>query len=98
LTKTMNNTADSLGNTPQDSLIYRIERGPASFQRAHVLNLSYLWEVPFPKDAPAHLNWFLGGWQVAGATFFWSGVPLTVTQSGDLLQNGGEPRPNRHAH
>src|SRR5215813_4891712 len=92
--KTMTDSSDDRGNTPQDSLNYRIERGPASFQRAHVLNLSYLWEVPFPKDAPAHLNWFLGGWQVAGATFFWSGVPLTVIQSGDLLQNGGNTRPN----
>jgi hypothetical protein len=92
--KTLTDSSDDRGTTPQDSLNYRIERGRAAYQRAHVLNLAYLWEVPFPKDAPAHLDWFLGGWQVAGSTFFWSGVPLTIIQSGDLLQNGGNTRPN----
>jgi hypothetical protein len=92
--KTLTDSSDDRGNTPQDTLNYKTERGPAAFQRAHVLNLSYLWEVPFPKDAPAHLNAVLGGWQVAGTTFFWSGLPLTVIQSGDLLGTGGNTRPN----
>ncbi len=92
--KTLTDSSDDRGNTPQNRLDYRSERGPAAFQRAHVVNLSYLWEVPFPKDAPAHLNAVLGGWQIAGATFFWSGLPLTVTQGGDLLGTGGNTRPN----
>jgi hypothetical protein len=92
--KTLTDSSDDRGNTPQDTLNYRIERGRAAFQRAHVLNLSYLWEIPFPKDAPAHLNAVLGGWQLAGATFFWSGLPLTVIQGGDFLGTGGNTRPN----
>src|SRR6185295_16288539 len=66
--KTLTDSSDDRGNTPQDVLNFRAERGPAAFQRQHVLNLSYLWEVPFPKDAPLHLSSVLGGWQVAGAT------------------------------
>jgi Carboxypeptidase regulatory-like domain/TonB-dependent Receptor Plug Domain len=92
--RTLTDSSDDRGNTPQDVLNYKLEKGPASFQRTHVFNMSYLWEVPFPKDAPYHLNWFLGGWQVAGATFFWSGLPLTVTQGGDFLGTGGNTRPN----
>jgi hypothetical protein len=92
--KTLTDSSDDRGNTPQNVLDYKSERGPAAFQRAHVFNLSYLWEIPFPKDARAHLNAVLGGWQVAGATFFWSGLPLTVTQGGDFLGTGGNTRPN----
>jgi carboxypeptidase family protein/TonB-dependent receptor-like protein len=92
--KTLTDSSDDRGNTPQNSLDYKSERGRAAFQRAHVFNLSYLWEIPFPKDAPGYLNAVLGGWQLAGATFFWSGLPLTVTQGGDLLGTGGNTRPN----
>ncbi|MGH9821928.1 MAG: hypothetical protein ACREDR_01515, partial [Blastocatellia bacterium] len=94
--KTLTNSNDDRADPALDSNNLSLDRGPASFQRAHVFNLSYIWEIPFPKKSNGLLHTALGGWQLGGSTFFWSGLPLTVTQSGDPLLIGafGPQRPN----
>jgi hypothetical protein len=96
--KTLTDSSNDRTDTPQNTLDYRIERGRASFQRTHVFTFTYLWEIPFPKQANALVRGILGGWQAGGTTFFWSGVPLTITQGGDLLTVGGNTRPNLIGH
>lgn len=92
--RAITDASNDRGDTPQNSYNYRSERGPALYQRKHIFTANYLYEVPFPRDAAALLKGLFGGWQVGGTTYFWSGRPLTVTQGGDLLQVGGNTRPN----
>jgi hypothetical protein len=94
LGKATTDASNDRGEQPQDSLNIRAERGPAAFQRRHVFNLTYVWEIPFPKNAAKPLRAFFANWQISGITFFWSGLPLTITQSGDDLRVGGNTRPN----
>lgn len=56
----------------------------SDFDRRHVLQATYVVELPFGRgkplgrDIPRPLDWVIGGWQLAG-TFFWgSGRPFTV--------------------
>ncbi|HET8548493.1 MAG TPA: hypothetical protein VFL57_10835, partial [Bryobacteraceae bacterium] len=53
----------------------------------HRLVMSYLYELPFGRgralgaNAPAAVNWLIGGWQVNGITSFISGSYLSVSAS-----------------
>jgi hypothetical protein len=47
---------------------------PASSDIRNYLMLNYVYELPFK-------NFFLGGWQAAGAAFAYSGLPFTVFDS-----------------
>ncbi len=65
---------------PRDA---RLARGPASFNRAHVLFISALYEVPFGKgrrflsSASRAMDMVVGGWQVNGTWNRMSGIPFT---------------------
>jgi hypothetical protein len=56
----------------------------SDFDRRHVFNLQYVWELPFGKsrkfasDAPLALDWLIGGWQLAGLANYSSGRPFTI--------------------
>lgn len=56
----------------------------SDFDRRHVFNVQYVWELPvgkgrkFLKDAPLAVDWVLGGWQLAGLANYSSGRPFTV--------------------
>jgi hypothetical protein len=45
--------------------------GPASTDERHNLTLNYVYQVPFK-------NIFYGGWEVSGAAYAYSGLPITV--------------------
>ena len=66
------------------------DRGPADYDVKHTLVTSFLYELPFAR------NHVLGGWQVNGITYWRTGVPLTITQTGTMASTGiGNNRPNR---
>jgi hypothetical protein len=46
--------------------------------RTHLLNIHYIYELPFWKDQRNLHEKLLGGWQIAGATVFQSGQPLSI--------------------
>ncbi len=73
----------------------RIERALSSFDRAHMLIASYVWEVPFAKRTVGWKRKTFDGWQVSGISSFQSGNPLTVLITGDRAGvGGGSQRPN----
>ncbi|MBL8293602.1 MAG: TonB-dependent receptor [Bryobacterales bacterium] len=68
----------------------RMERALSSFDRTHILALSYVYELPFFRDASSALaRRVLGGWQISGINRFESGLPLTVSIPGDRAGVGG---------
>ncbi|HEY1987216.1 MAG TPA: TonB-dependent receptor [Terracidiphilus sp.] len=68
-----------------------------SFDRRHILNVSYVYSLPFFK-AGSNLaaREILGGWQISGVTYAESGVPLFIHYTGsDVLGlTAGSNRPN----
>lgn len=73
----------------------RRDRGLAGFDRAHVLTLDYVYELPDGKRLPnAVLRQALGGWQISGITRFSSGAPLTLSSTGQPGTLGSGVRPD----
>jgi hypothetical protein len=57
-------------------------RASSNFDQRHILNFSYIWDLPFFKNAGL-ANKVLGGWQFSGITSFQTGTPFSVIVSTD---------------
>lgn len=55
--------------------------GLADFDRTHVLNINYVWELPMRKFSNPVAKLALRDWQLSGLTNFVSGQPLGIGQS-----------------
>jgi len=77
-----------------------LNKAVAGFDRTHVLQAYWLWDLPFGKDrrwANGGLsNALLGGWQLNGALQLMSGTPINVIQgnSGNLNAPGSGQYPD----
>lgn len=72
--------------------------GSGNFDRRHIFNANYVYEMPFYlHSGNAFERTALGGWQIAGVTVAQSGTPVNVYYNGtDTLGLGGNTtnRPN----
>ena len=57
-------------------------RGPADYDVTHTLSSSWIYELPFARQNR------LGGWHVNGIVYWRTGLPFTVTQTGQMLSTG----------
>ena len=93
LGKSQDNGSDKrnvMFNTYDDSGYW----GNSNFDRRHVLNFHYIYDLPFLKDQSTLASRILGGWQVSGSTFMRTGTPLWVTRGDDVAGVGdsfGQP-------
>ncbi len=77
---------------PIDIRNWRNERARSDFDRAHVLTVNSVWELPvgrgqrYGADFNPLLNAFVGGWSINGIFTKMSGEPFSVT-SGTLTSN-----------
>ncbi|MEZ5307521.1 MAG: TonB-dependent receptor [Pyrinomonadaceae bacterium] len=77
-------TAQSASSTPFDNFDRSLNYAWSDFDRRHVFNLTYMFQLPFGKgkkwlsDAPKAVDMILGGWQLTGLTNYSSGRPFTV--------------------
>jgi hypothetical protein len=80
---TTSNDGDSF-DVPFDSFNYRLSRGLADSDRAHVFNSAVIYSVPigkgrqFAHDWPRWLDIAAGGWELGGLMIWESGHPFTV--------------------
>jgi len=65
-----------------DSLNPRANRASSNFDQRHILNISYLWDIPFFKN-PGLTRTVLGGWQYTGILGYQTGIPFTPIFSPD---------------
>lgn len=69
-----------------------IDYGPSDFDRTHLANANFVYDLPFGKDrAFSAGNWLdrvIGGWYVSGIWQAASGAPLTVTQGFQVFGAG----------
>jgi hypothetical protein len=77
--------ASGFAQGPQNSYDLRAERGLASFDRAHMLILNYVYDLPFFRNRGGFIGQTLGGWELSGVTQFQTGTPLTIGLTGGNL-------------
>ncbi|MSV27888.1 MAG: carboxypeptidase regulatory-like domain-containing protein [Bryobacterales bacterium] len=73
-------------NTPYDA--YAWVRALDDQDRPHLLNVHYIYELPFFRNQRGWKGNTLGGWQLSGVTFFRSGTLLSVTDGVDVAGVG----------
>jgi hypothetical protein len=69
--------ASGQDDTVANLLDYRSERSHASFDRNHILGVSYVWNMPFFKSRTGIVGHALGGWQLSGIVQAQSGTWMT---------------------
>jgi hypothetical protein len=83
--KSIDNNSDSQDNAyPYD---LSRSRSLSTFDVPQNFVVSYFYDLPFQRLtglASGALHKFLAGWQISGVTRFTSGVPVTLSESGDL--------------
>jgi hypothetical protein len=78
----IDDSSDRYDSAFNDSFNPGANRASSSFDQRHVLDLSYVYELPFFKDAGLK-HQVLGGWQFSGITTFATGSPYGVVFAGD---------------
>ena len=99
LNYTFSKSLDTVGAVQNSASYYGtsfnpgIEYGPSLFDRAHVFNGVFNYDLPFGRGrrlGSSHeaINKFIGGWYTAGVVRFSSGIPLLVTESNQVFGGG----------
>ncbi|AXC10554.1 Oar protein [Acidisarcina polymorpha] len=73
------------------------DRGSGGFDRRHIFNANYIYNLPFFLNSNnAVERTLLGGWQISGVTTAQTGVPINPNYGNDVLGLGGGTtnRPN----
>jgi hypothetical protein len=65
-----------------------VDYGPAQFDRRHVLNSNFVYDLPFGRDSTGIKNRLINGWYLAGIVTATSGVPLDVCQRAGAYGGG----------
>ena len=63
-------------------------RASSSFDIRHMLNVGYIYDLPFFKS-PGRMHTFLGGWQYSGIASWQTGTPFSVTNTANYPDNAG---------
>jgi hypothetical protein len=79
--KALTDNGSDRSNAPQNTYAWDQEYGLSPLDRRHVLNIAYVYELPFLRAQEGAIGRVLGGWQVSGITFWQTGTPLTITSS-----------------
>ncbi len=86
-------SSQSAGGTPFDINNRRLNYAPSDFDNRHVLQATYVYELPvgrgrmFGSEIPKALDYVIGGWQIAGNVLWTSGRPFTVYSGANTLSN-----------
>lgn len=86
-------SAQSAASTPIDIYNRRLNYAPSDFDRTHVVQSYWVYELPFGqgKRFAGHTNGFvsrvIGGWEVAGVLTLESGRPFTVYSGSNTVSN-----------
>jgi hypothetical protein len=90
LSKAMNEGDDD-GNSymwPQPSQFHR-NYAPAGFDRTHMLQMGFVYELPFGRGRSDPLALVIKDWQINGIAAWLSGTPFTIGGDNGLLQQQG---------
>lgn len=86
-------SVQSASSTPFDLRDRSLNYTWSDFDRRHVFQGTYVWELPFGKgkrwfkDGNRTLDAIVGGWQISGTTIWMSGRPFTVYSGINTVSN-----------
>lgn len=92
------------GSSHQDSYNILPDRSVTSYDIPHRFVVGYIYELPFGRgrhfgsNAPAAVNWILGGWQFNGITTIQSGAPIQITANNVTGLGNPVERANNNGH
>jgi hypothetical protein len=66
--------------TPQNTYDIASEYGPTQFDRRHILNINFVYNLPFLVTQPGVVGHVLGGWEVSGIITAFTGLPYSIYQ------------------
>ena len=75
-----NNPSDR-SNAPQNVYDIAAEYGPSALDRRQNLTVNYVYDLPWHASQNGYVGHILGGWEVSGLVYYYTGTPLTVTTS-----------------
>jgi len=82
--KNMTNSQNEFATAPQNTYNLHDEYARANLDRRHVLSVNYIYELPFFQDQRDFKEKALGGWQISGITYYFTGLGLSpATSSND---------------
>jgi hypothetical protein len=88
--KAMNRTDDAGGALDwNDPAAQSKNYARAGFDRTHIFQLGFVWEMPFGRDGSGALNAIIKDWSLNGVLGAFSGNPFTVTSSGASVNSPG---------
>jgi len=64
-------------------------RASGNYDQRHILNVSYVWDIPLFRHSSGWTSKLLGGWEFSGITTWETGVPFSVTDSTEFVDNAG---------
>jgi hypothetical protein len=76
-------TATSDFRAPQNTYNIRGDYGNLDYDRRHIMNASYVYNLPFFKNRTGFAGYALGGWEVSGIMLGQTGSHLTASASRD---------------
>ena len=79
--KNMTNSQNEFSTAPQNTYNLRDEYARANLDRRHVLSVNYIYELPLFQGEKNLKEKVLGGWQISGITYFYTGLGFTATTS-----------------
>ena len=87
--KDLTTNSNDRGSSATNSNNFKLDYGPASTNTPQILEVNYIYEVPFFKAQRGFEGHVLGGWEISGVSSFVSGSSFTVTQQVDPFASVG---------
>jgi hypothetical protein len=79
--KNMTDSQNEFSTAPQNTYNLHDEYARANLDRRHVLSINYIYELPFFRGEKNFKEKLLGGWQLSGITYYFTGLGFTATTS-----------------
>lgn len=77
----IDDSSDRADATFVDSYNLAANKASSNFDQRHILNVSYVYDLPIFHKSSGLMKSLLGGWQWSGIAAFQSGIPIDVTNS-----------------
>jgi hypothetical protein len=87
--KDLTTNSNDRGTSATNSYNFGTDYGPSSSNTPQILEVNYIYEVPFFKSQRGLEGHVLGGWEISGVSSFVSGSSFTVTQQVDPFATVG---------
>jgi hypothetical protein len=87
--KDLTTNSNDRGSSATNSYDFREDYGPSSTNTPQILEVNYIYEVPFFRSQRGLEGHVLGGWEISGVSSFVSGSSFTVGQQVDPFATVG---------